>query len=70
MTRRPLIKVLLVLVTLSSGFAMGGEKPPAPGEVREFEIATGAKMKFCWIPPGEAALRIPEIGKIESSKNA
>jgi formylglycine-generating enzyme required for sulfatase activity len=27
-----------------------------PGEEREFEIAQGVKMKFCWIPGGEAQL--------------
>jgi len=35
------------------------EKPPKPGEVREFEIAAGVKMKFCWIPPGKATLGSP-----------
>jgi formylglycine-generating enzyme required for sulfatase activity len=29
---------------------------PKPGEVRQFEIAKGVWMKFCWIPPGKATL--------------
>ena len=29
------------------------------GEEREFEIAPGVKMAFCWIPPGEATLGSP-----------
>ena len=27
--------------------------PPEPGEVREFQIAPGVFMTFCWIPPGK-----------------
>jgi formylglycine-generating enzyme len=36
-----------------------------PGEEREYEIATGVKMKFCWIPPGKATLGAPktEVGR-------
>jgi formylglycine-generating enzyme required for sulfatase activity len=33
---------------------------PKPGEEREFEIAKGVKMKFCWIPAGEAQLGSPK----------
>ena len=33
---------------------------PKPGEMREFEIAQGVKMSFCWIPKGEAQLGSPE----------
>ena len=46
------------------------EKPPTPpakkttpelkpGEEREFEIAPGVKMVFCWVPPGTAQLGSP-----------
>ena len=31
-----------------------------PGEEREYEIAPGVKMKFCWIPPGKAQLGSPK----------
>ena len=30
-----------------------------PGEVVNVEIATGAKMEFCWVPPGKATLGSP-----------
>ncbi|WP_020469980.1 formylglycine-generating enzyme family protein [Zavarzinella formosa] len=33
---------------------------PKAGEEREFEIAKGVKMKFCWIPAGKATLGSPE----------
>ncbi len=33
---------------------------PFEGEEREFEIFDGIKMKFCWIPAGEAQLGSPE----------
>ena len=36
------------------------EKEPKAGEEREFEIADGVKMKFCWIPAGEAQLGSPK----------
>jgi formylglycine-generating enzyme required for sulfatase activity len=36
------------------------EKVFRAGEVREVEISTGVKMKFCWIPPGEAQLGSPK----------
>ena len=32
---------------------------PKPGEERDFEIYTGVKMTFCWIPPGKAILGSP-----------
>ena len=33
---------------------------PKPGDVVEVEIAKGVKMKFCWIPAGEAQLGSPK----------
>jgi sulfatase modifying factor 1 len=33
---------------------------PQAGEEREFEIAAGVKMVFCWIPAGEAQLGSPK----------
>ncbi len=33
---------------------------PVGGEEREFEIFDGVKMKFCWVPVGEAQLGSPE----------
>ncbi|HEV3386776.1 MAG TPA: SUMF1/EgtB/PvdO family nonheme iron enzyme [Gemmata sp.] len=33
---------------------------PKAGEEREFEIAAGLKMKFCWIPAGESQLGSPQ----------
>jgi formylglycine-generating enzyme len=41
---------------------------PKPGEVREYEIADGVKMKFCWVPPGKAKLGSPKTEK-ERSEN-
>jgi len=44
--------------------------PPKAGEVRESEIATGVKMKFCWIPAGKAMLGAPanEAGRFDNEK--
>jgi formylglycine-generating enzyme required for sulfatase activity len=36
------------------------EKELKGGEEREFEIADGVKMKFCWIPAGKATLGSPK----------
>jgi len=46
----------LVIVALGADSVVADDKPLKPGEVREFEIAAGVKMKFCWIPPGQAQL--------------
>jgi formylglycine-generating enzyme len=35
-------------------------REPTPGEERDYEIARGVKMKFCWIPPGRAQLGSPK----------
>jgi formylglycine-generating enzyme required for sulfatase activity/predicted Ser/Thr protein kinase len=37
------------------------------GEERDFEIAEGVKMTFCWIPPGEFLMGSPEdeLGRFE-----
>jgi hypothetical protein len=35
---------------------LGSVREPTPGEERVFEIASGVKMVFCWIPAGEAQL--------------
>lgn len=34
-------------------------EPPQAGEERDFEIAKGVKMRFCWIPAGKATLGSP-----------
>jgi formylglycine-generating enzyme required for sulfatase activity len=36
-------------------------REPTAGEEREFEIADGLKMKFCWISAGEAQLGSPKV---------
>jgi formylglycine-generating enzyme len=36
---------------------------PIAGEEREFEITAGVKMKFCWIPAGNATLGSPKQEK-------
>jgi formylglycine-generating enzyme required for sulfatase activity len=41
--------------------------PTKPGEVREFEIANGVKMEFCWIPAGKATLGSPKEEKERDS---
>jgi hypothetical protein len=48
--------LVVALVALHAGSVAADDKPLKPGEVREFEIAAGVKMKFCWIPPGKATL--------------
>jgi formylglycine-generating enzyme required for sulfatase activity len=48
--------VAVIVSALGAGSVVADDKPLKPGEVREFEIAAGVKMKFCWIPPGEAQL--------------
>ncbi len=35
-------------------------KDPRAADVREFEVADGLKVKFCWIPGGEAQLGSPK----------
>jgi len=59
------LRSLLVVVLAASGAApvVADDTPPKPGDVREFEIATGVKMKFCWIPPGHATLGSPASEK-------
>ncbi|HEV3384799.1 MAG TPA: SUMF1/EgtB/PvdO family nonheme iron enzyme, partial [Gemmata sp.] len=39
---------------------LGSVKEPKASEEREFEIANGVKMVFCWIPAGEAQLGSPK----------
>ena len=43
-------------------------EPPKPGDVVEVEIAKGVKMKFCWIPAGEAQLGTPKAERQEVLK--
>ncbi len=43
-------------------------KDPRPGELVEVEIANGVKMKFCWVPPGEAQLGSPKAERQEVLK--
>jgi formylglycine-generating enzyme required for sulfatase activity len=40
-------------------------KEPRPGEVVAVEIAKGVKMKFCWVPAGEAQLGSPKAERLE-----
>jgi formylglycine-generating enzyme len=58
------------LAVLGAGSLVADDKPETqrvvpyeklrnPGEVREFEIAPGVNMKFCWIPPGKGTLGSP-----------
>jgi len=47
--------------------ARTGDKP---GEERDFEIAAGAKMKFCWIPPGKETLGSPAKEKGRTADEA
>jgi hypothetical protein len=37
---------------------------PKAGEEREFEIADNVKMRYCWIPAGEAQLGSPKTQRI------
>jgi formylglycine-generating enzyme required for sulfatase activity len=55
---------------LIPSFAWAEDKRPKPGEEREFEIAVGVKIMFCWIPPGKATLGSPrsEKGRYEAEK--
>ena len=43
-------------------------REPKAGEEREFEIAKGVKMIFCWIPAGKATLGSP-VGEKERDVN-
>jgi sulfatase modifying factor 1 len=43
-------------------------KEPKAGEERDFEISPGVKMKFCWIPAGEAQLGSPQAERDEVMK--
>src|SRR5580704_717282 len=67
MSNRPsAMLVTTAFSTLLVGLVVIGEEPPKiaeikPGEVRELEIASGVKMKFCWIPPGKAQLGSPQV---------
>jgi formylglycine-generating enzyme required for sulfatase activity len=38
-------------------------EPTKPGEERDFEVAPKVKMRFCWVPPGKAALGSPTTEK-------
>jgi formylglycine-generating enzyme len=64
---RFLVVLLLTLAPVAafSGSAAAVPKPednPKPGEVREFDVGNGVKMKFCWIPAtnGRVTLGSPE----------
>jgi formylglycine-generating enzyme required for sulfatase activity len=52
--------MLLAGALIAFGASSVRSEPPKPGEVREFEIAAGAKMKFCWVPAGQVQLGAPE----------
>lgn len=45
------------------------DKTPKPGEIVEVEIAPNVKMKFCWIPAGEAQLGSTKEERDECFKN-
>ena len=53
-------------VTAPAPRSLKGRKDPAAGEEKEFEIARGARMRFCWVPAGSAILGSPatEIGRV------
>jgi formylglycine-generating enzyme required for sulfatase activity len=61
-------RLVVLVVTVAAGAAFSGrvaavpkpEDNPKPAEVVEVEIAKGVKMKFCWIPAGEAHLGSPK----------
>jgi formylglycine-generating enzyme required for sulfatase activity len=36
---------------------------PKEGDEREFEVADGVTMRFCWVPPGKATLGSPKTEK-------
>jgi formylglycine-generating enzyme required for sulfatase activity len=42
-------------------FAAPEPPEPKPGDTREFTVAAGAKMVFCWVPPGTAQLGSQKI---------
>ena len=50
---------LTFLTFIFSFFTLIAEEPK-PGEVKDFDITTAVKMKFCWIPAGEAQLGSPK----------
>ena len=54
------IRVNPVLAVTEGGNGDLALGDPKPGEEREFEIAPGVKMKFCWIPAGKAQLGSPK----------
>lgn len=47
-----------------------GAGSPRAGEERDFEIAKGVKVRFCWIPAGNAKLGSPatEAGRMDNEK--
>ena len=60
---------LLLCLMMAGNLLLGRQKPEKPKELakpkqqsieREFEIARGMQMKFCWIPPGKAMLGTPK----------
>jgi formylglycine-generating enzyme required for sulfatase activity len=57
-------KLPLIDLIIEPADARGEDKKaadePKAGEEQEFEIAAGVKMKFCWIPSGEAQLGSPK----------
>jgi len=52
-------RLLLAGIVACSLPRVGACAEPKAGEEREFEIVKGVKMKFCWIPAGEATLGSP-----------
>jgi len=52
--------VVLLVAALNTCAVPADGRPPAAGEVREFEIAAGVRMKFCWVPSGSVQLGAPD----------
>lgn len=68
--RLVVLPLALAVVPAFSGFVSAQVKIDAPvehkpGEVVEVETAKGVKMKFCWIPAGEAQLGSPKAERLE-----
>jgi formylglycine-generating enzyme required for sulfatase activity len=53
-------RAMLIGCALFSFCALHVNAQPKPGEVREFEVAAGVRMKFCWIPADSVQLGAPD----------
>jgi RNA polymerase sigma factor (sigma-70 family) len=59
----PLVSTLPPAPDSNHALKAAAKAEPKAGEEREFEIAPGVKMKFCWIPTGKATLGSPKEEK-------